>query len=142
MNLPRYHPANFPQGDSPTSAGQLQGPTIVVNRAPRPAAVETPRMMRERQRELIDRAKLSSKIAASSMGIKPDAPRLDPLGSPKGPMTPLALEDSAPDYFAVPKKMGSSPGASPGSRSDASVNDMAADVRGKKTATALTSSPR
>ena len=98
--------------------------------------------MRERQRELIDRAKLSSKIAASSMGIKPDAPRLDPLGSPKGPMTPLALEEAAADYFAVPKKMGSSPGASPGSRSDSSANDLWEDIRRKKAAEANTTSPR
>ena len=56
-------------------------------------------MLRERQRELIERAKTSSKIAASPMGVKPDAPRLDPLGSPKGPVTPLALEEAS-DYFA------------------------------------------
>jgi hypothetical protein len=141
MNLPRYHPANFPQGDGPTPTGQFQAPVIVLNRAPHPTVVETPRMMRERQRELIDRAKLSSKIAASSMGIKPDAPRLDPLGSPKGPMTPLALEDVAADYFAVPKKMGSSPVASPGARSDSSV-EVGEDNRRKKAAKGKTSSPR
>ena len=45
---------------------------------------------------------MSSKIAASSMGIKPDAPRLDPLGSPKDAVTPLALEE-ATDYFAAAK---------------------------------------
>jgi hypothetical protein len=141
MNLPRYHPANFPQGDGPTQTGQFQGPAIVLNRAPNPTVVETPRMMRERQRELIDRAKLSSKIAASPMGVKPDAPRLDPLGSPKGPMTPLALEDGAADYFAVSKKPRSSPGASPGSRSDSSF-EIGEDDRGKKPAKGKMSPPR
>jgi hypothetical protein len=140
MNLPRYHPANFPQGDGPTPTGQ--GPAITLNRAIHPAVAETPRMMRERQRELIERAKMSSKIAASSMGAKPDAPRLDPLGSPKGPMTPLALEDGAGDYFAVSKKTGSSPGASPESRSDGSVHDTGGDVRRKKASKAKTSSPQ
>ena len=54
--------------------------------------------MHERQRELIDRVRLSSKIAASPAGIRPEAPRLDPLGSPKEPVTPLALESGA-GYF-------------------------------------------
>jgi hypothetical protein len=140
MNLPRYHPANFPQGDGPTSTSQ--GPAMVLNRAPHPTATETPRMMRERQRELIERAKMSSKIAASSMGVKPDAPRLDPLGSPKGPMTPLALEEAAGDYFAVSKKTGSSPGASPGSKSDGSAHDTGGDARRKKASKAKASSPQ
>jgi hypothetical protein len=141
MNLPRYHPANSPQGDGPTSVGQLHGPSFVLNRAPNPTAVETPRMMRERQRELIDRAKLSSKIAASSMSAKPNAPRLDPLGSPKGPMTPLVLEDGPGDYFAVSKKPGSSPDASPESRSDGSP-ELGEDNGGKRVAKGKTSSPR
>ena len=139
MNLPRYHPANFPQRDDPAPTGQ--SPAIVLNRAPHPTVVETPRMMRERQRELIERAKMSSKIAASAMGVKPDAPRLDPLGSPKGPMTPLALEDGVGDYFTVSKKTGSSPGASPGSRSDGSAHDTG-DVWRKKASKAKTSSPQ
>jgi hypothetical protein len=142
VSLPRYHPANFPQGDGPTSTAQFQGPSIVLNRAPNPTVVETPRIMRERQRELIDRAKLSSKIAASAMGVKPDAPRLDPLGSPKGPMTPLALEDGAGDYFAAPKKLGSSPAVSPGSRSDSSLEAGEEDNGGKRGAKGKTSSPR
>lgn len=141
MNLPRYHPANFPQGDGPTSTGQFQGPSVALNKTANPTVVETPRMMRERQRELIDRAKLSSKIAASPMAFKPNAPRLDPLGSPKGPMTPLALEDVAGDYFAEPKKLGSSPDASPGSRSDGSL-EMGEDNGGKGGAKGKTSSPR
>ena len=85
---------------------------------------------------------MSSKIAASPMGVKPDAPRLDPLGSPKGPMTPLALEEGAGDYFAVPQKMGSSPGGSPGSRSDSSVNDVGEDVRRLKAAKGKMPAPR
>jgi len=85
--------------------------------------------MRERQRELIDRARLSSKIAASPMGIKPDAPRLDPLGSPKGQVTPLELAE-AEDYFQVAGAGKVSPVRSPGALSDGSAKDE--DGEGKK----------
>ena len=69
--------------------------------------------MRERQRDLIDRARMSSKIAASPMGIKPHQPTLAPLGSPKGNVTPLALEE-AQDYFQVDGAGRVSPAQSPG----------------------------
>ena len=55
--------------------------------------------MKERQRDLIEKAKMSSRLAASSSAVKPDAPRLDPLHSPQGPVTPLALEGD--DYFLL-----------------------------------------
>lgn len=87
--------------------------------------------MKERQRELIDRENLSSRIAASPQGIKPDAPRLDPLGSPKGPVTPLALEEAS-DYFLVAGRGENSPSVSPGSRSEGSVKDVGAGARVKK----------
>jgi len=80
--------------------------------------------MREKQREFLERAHLSSKIAASSMGVKPGAPRLDPLGSPKGPVTPLALEEAG-DYFQMAGAGKISPAASPGGRSPRS--DTASD---------------
>lgn len=131
MNLPRYHPANFQHCDTPPSGGSFQNPSITL-RAPPPTTVETPRVMRERQRELIDRAKMASKIAASSRGVKPNAPRLDPLGSPKGAMTPFALEDGAADYFTISTRAPSSPGASPGDRSDDSVNELGDELRRKK----------
>lgn len=59
---------------------------------------------------------MSAKIAASSMGVKPGAPRLDPLGSPKGPVTPLELEEAS-DYFQVAGAGKVSPAGSPGTRS-------------------------
>lgn len=73
--------------------------------------------MRERQRELIDRARMSSKIAASPMGIKPDRPTLAPLGSPTGVVTPLELEERD-DYFQVSGAERISPAQSPGSISN------------------------
>jgi hypothetical protein len=68
--------------------------------------------MRERQRELIDRARISSRIAASPMGVKPKRPTLAPLGSPKGNVTPLELERS--DYFETDGVERVSPAQSPG----------------------------
>jgi hypothetical protein len=59
---------------------------------------------------------LSSMMAASATGNKPGQPRLDPLGSPKGPVTPLALEEP-PDYFAVVGAGKRSPAVSPGGKS-------------------------
>jgi len=115
MNLPRFHPANFTNLDSPaTPSSTVQSPAITINRVTQPLQLESPRLMREKQREFLERAHLSSKIAASSMGVKPSGPRLDPLGSPKGPVTPLALEEGG-DYFQVGKK--ASPAGSPGARS-------------------------
>lgn len=83
--------------------------------------MESPRLMREKQKELIARAQLSSKIAASPLSAKPDAPRLDPLEGPQGPVTPLLLEDQATDYFAVVGGGRFSPVGSPGARSSRST---------------------
>ncbi|KIW96128.1 uncharacterized protein Z519_03195 [Cladophialophora bantiana CBS 173.52] len=114
MTLPRFHPANFGHLDSPaTPSSSVQSPAIGLNRVTQPVVMESPRLMREKQREFIERTTLSAKIAASSMGIKPGAPRLDPLGSPKGPVTPLALEEGD-DYFQVAGAGKVSPAGSPG----------------------------
>lgn len=105
LNLGRYHPSNFVQADAPTAlsgsvTSTMQAPQITYARAPAPVQVESPRLLREKHREFIERAKQSSKLAASPFTIKPDAPRLDPLGSPHGAVTPLALEEAG-DYFTV-----------------------------------------
>lgn len=91
----------------------VQSPAITLNRVTEPIVLESPRLMRDKQREFLERAHLSSKIAASQMGVKPGAPRLDPLGSPKGPVTPLALEEGD-DYFQVAGAGKISPAGSPG----------------------------
>lgn len=115
--LGRFHPSNFSQPDSvPSSSAAMQAPQITYSRAPPTVLVESPRLLREKHREFLEKAKLSSKLAASPLAIKPDAPRLDPLGSPKGPVTPLALEE-ANDYFSVAGAGRISPAASPGTRS-------------------------
>lgn len=88
--------------------------------------------MKERQRELIDKAKMSSRIAASPHGVRPDAPRLDPLGSPKGPVTPLALEEGG-DYFLVGGSGETVAPVSPGSRGNMSVTGTGDSGRMRKT---------
>lgn len=117
MTLPRYHPANF-QHHAPvaTNAAHAPNPTITLHRVNQVGQLESPLSMREKQRQLLDSVRLSSIIAASPGGRKPDSPRLDPLGSPKGPVTPLALEETT-DYFAVAGAGKPSPAASPGSKS-------------------------
>lgn len=90
--------------------------------------------MREKQRELLDSVRLSSILAASPAGQKPGSPRLDPLGSPKGPVTPLALEEST-DYFSVAGAGKPSPAASPGAksaRSDTSSGKEEGKSKGKR----------
>lgn len=121
VNVGRYHPSNFAQADAPTALGvsatsTMQTPKITYARAPPPVQVESPRLLREKHREFIEKARQSSKLAASPFAIKPDAPRLDPLGSPHGAVTPLALEEAG-DYFAVSVVGQRSPVASPGTRS-------------------------
>ena len=96
-----------------TPSFTVQSPALTLDRLTEPVVLESPRLMREKQREFLERAHLSATIAASSMGVKPGAPRLDPLGSPKGPVTPMALEE-AHDYFQVAGTGKVSPASSPG----------------------------
>lgn len=73
-------------------------------------------MMRQKHREFLDSTKAMSVQAASPASNKPTSPRLDPLGSPKGPVTPLALEEGG-DYFTIKRPGKPSPAASPGAKS-------------------------
>ncbi len=117
MTLPRYHPANYQhhaQGAIPLST--TQSPAITLNAVNQPIHMDSPRTMREKQRELLDTVRISSMIAASPAGQKPGSPRLNPLGSPQGPVTPLALEEPA-DYFSVTGAGKRTPAASPGAKS-------------------------
>ena len=137
MNLPRYHPLNFKQSDTHLLKGASQNPNITLTRAP-PATIYGPHIryddsaiqVRERQAELMRQQETSSKLAASPLSVKPGAPKLDPLGSPKGPVTPLELEGG--DYFALPKSPAGSPAVSPGSKSDGSVTEAPEPQRRRK----------
>lgn len=85
--------------------------------------------MRERQRELIDRARMSSRIAASPMGIKPHQPTLAPLGSPQGNVTPLELE--SPDYFGIRGVERVSPVQSPGALNNEASKEFGEELTQK-----------
>ena len=120
MTLPRYHPSNFGHGNAATPSTISQSPAITLNRINQPIQLESPRMMREKHREFLQSVHLSSKTAASPFSQKPGSPRLNPLGSPKGSVTPLALEEAS-DYFAVTGEGKRSPAGSPGTRSGLSA---------------------
>ena len=111
LNVGRFHPSNYIQAESLLTGSSMQAPQITYTRAPAPVQIESPRLLREKHREFLEKAKLSSKLAASPLSIKPDAPKLNPLGSPKGVMTPLELEGD--DYFSVTAAGKRSPVGSP-----------------------------
>lgn len=128
--IPKFHPLHFQQRDMPAASSALSHNPI-LNYSRHYSTTESPRMMKECQRDLIDKAKMSSRLAASTHGVKPHAPRLDPLGSPKGPVTPLALEEGG-DYFLIASSGENSPTVSPASRSEGSVKDVGDGARVKK----------
>ena len=140
-NLPRYHPAVFQsqsQTSEPTSNPRSPTSPLLVSGGQPRLTVDSPGLMRQYQRELLARADVSSRIAASPYTAKPDAPRIDPANSP-GPVTPLVLENSG-DYFMVAGG-GSCPAESPGSRSEESLKD-AGDKANTPKAMNQKSSPR
>ena len=138
--LPRYHPLAFesPNETPGTNDTRPTSPIFVQSNAQRFGSAASPRLMRQYQRELLARADISSRIAASPFTSKPDAPRIDPANSP-GPVTPLALEGS--DYFTVSGRMGG-PAESPGTRSEGSVKDAGEKANASKITTTKKSSPR
>ena len=125
-NLGRYYPGNPANSEIGQELPRSTNPNDARHRPP-----QSLEMMRERQRELIARARTNSKIAASPMGVKPDSPRLEPLGSPKGAVTPLALEDAA-DYFSGAIAGGVSPARSPGPKPEGSDKEDEESVSQKQ----------
>ncbi|RMZ84939.1 hypothetical protein DV738_g445, partial [Chaetothyriales sp. CBS 135597] len=100
MTLPRYQPSDFNQSSSgATASPRIQNPTLTLNLSTQPMQLDSARVMREKHQEFLDSVRLSAKFAASQFCQKPRSPRLDPLGSPKGPVTPLALEEGT-GYFS------------------------------------------
>ncbi|RMD41170.1 hypothetical protein DV735_g3928, partial [Chaetothyriales sp. CBS 134920] len=99
MALPRYQPSDFNQSSGgATASPRIQSPTLTLNLSTQPMQLDSARVMREKHQEFLDSVRLSAKFAASPFCQKPRSPRLDPLGSPKGPVTPLALEEGT-GYF-------------------------------------------
>lgn len=99
--FPRFHPANFPSRDaSPVSPSNRSSRSITSQ--PRPArGSDAQQKLLQYQRELVTNAtKASRSLLSSSTGSKPSPPRLTPLRSPGGPMTPLMLEGQG-DYLVA-----------------------------------------
>ena len=96
--LPKYHPANFPpRGSSPAPPSPLSPRPF--NSQPRPGrGSDAKQQLVQYQRDIVnDAAKSSRSLASSNVNTKP---RLNPRGSPGGPMTPLVLEPAS-DYLVA-----------------------------------------
>ena len=97
--LPKYHPANFPSSDTatPISPRGLRG----LNSSQRASrGSDATQKLHQYQRDMMANAKRQSAVIGVKPGLcaKPTSPRLLPLGSPAGTMTPLALEGQG-DYL-------------------------------------------
>lgn len=99
--LPKYHPANFPSRESsPAPPSHLSSRSITSQ--PRSGRVsDAKKQLLQYQRDIINNtAKASRSPSLSSESSKPSPPRLNPLRSPGGPMTPFVLE-GAGDYMVA-----------------------------------------
>ncbi|KAF6230244.1 hypothetical protein HO133_004584 [Letharia lupina] len=99
--LPKYHPANFPSRDhSPAPPSPLSSRSVTLQ--PRSGrGSDAKQQLLQYRRDLINNtAKTSRSLLSSSVSSKPSPPRLNPLRSPGGLMTPLMLE-GAGDYFGT-----------------------------------------
>ena len=113
LNFRRFRPANFPQADGASAAS---APQTTYSRTPPAAQVESPRLLWEGHGKFLQQAQLSPKLAASLLSVIPDPPRLDPSSSPKGTLTPLALEEGD-DYISAAGAANIFPATSPGTPS-------------------------
>ena len=96
--LPKYHPANFPpRGSGPAPPSPLSPRPF--NSQTRPSrGSDAKQQLVQYQRDIVnDAAKTSRSLASSNVNTKP---RLNPRGSPGGPITPLVLEPAS-DYLVA-----------------------------------------
>ena len=109
--LPRFHPANF-ETPSPSPNMSRQNPHSSPAKPHHRQFSDAQHKLQQYQRDVVaaSAARAASLSKSPSVTAKPNAPRLDPMGSP-GPVTPLMLEP-ADDY------LGASTLGSPGSRPD------------------------
>lgn len=99
--LPRYHPANFPSSDSSAPPPSLLGPRSAASQPRSGRGSHAKQQLLQYQRDLVtSTAKTSYSLLSSSGNSKPTPPRLNPLLSPGGPMTPFMLE-GAGDYLVA-----------------------------------------
>lgn len=109
----KYHPSNYKivspsLSPAPTSAPiqptALEIPQSKTNKRPNHErrTSDVKRKLQQYQRDMI----VQARMASSSQGgrVKPDSPKLVPLGSP-GPITPFELEESA-GYLVAGARVG------------------------------------
>lgn len=97
--LPKYHPANFPSRDSSPAPPSPLSSRSVTSQPRSGHGSDAKKRLLQYQRDLINNtAKTSRSLLSSDVSSKPSPPRLNPLGSPGGPMTPFMLE-GAGDYL-------------------------------------------
>ena len=101
VQLPKYHPANFPsRGSNPAPPSPLSLRSIASQ--PRSGrGSDAKQQLLQYQRDVLNStAKTSRSLLSASVSSKPSPPRLNPLKSPTGPMTPFLLEGPS-DYLAA-----------------------------------------
>lgn len=125
MPMGKYHPSNYKLvspslSPAPTSSPVQPLPTSSMSLPQSKASNKRPhherrtsdvkRKLQQYQRDMIAQARLASShhkaTGAGGGGIKPDSPKLVPLGSP-GPITPFELEESAGYLIAGARAGGS-----------------------------------
>ena len=90
--LPKYHPANFPSRDSSAAPPSTRTSRSITSQPRSGPGSDAKHQLLQYQRDLINNTAKTSRSPLSP-------PRLNPLRSPGGPMTPLMLE-SAGDYIS------------------------------------------
>ncbi|KEF54401.1 uncharacterized protein A1O9_09567, partial [Exophiala aquamarina CBS 119918] len=99
LNRQTFRTENLSQCDSSTTKLSVPKKAIdLPQRAISQSQVECLQLMRDKQQELINEISRSSELPGTSKPVKPETPHLIPLGSPKGLITPLALEHGN-EYF-------------------------------------------
>lgn len=99
--LPKYHPANFPSRDSSPAPPSPLSSRSMTSQPFHGRGSDAKQQLLQYQRDLINNTtKTSRSLLSSSVSSKPSPPRLNPLRSPGGPMTPFMLEATG-DYLAA-----------------------------------------
>ncbi|KAL8841490.1 MAG: hypothetical protein Q9170_000873 [Blastenia crenularia] len=102
-NLPPFHPANY-ESHSPSPRATAR--TLSASSHGRQLPGVQKRIQRQQRDFVINATQIAIRNAANSPGARPNSPRLNPLGSPGGPVTPLMLEGQG-DYFLAGPDAGS-----------------------------------
>lgn len=111
-NLPRFQPPNPPNTDANVSSSSRNTLRNLSSQSrPYRPGSDAQQKLQQYQRDYVANLKRTANPSQSFLST-PESPRLAPLGSPGGPMTPLLLEAQS-DYLSAGGQ-NSSPGSSTG----------------------------